>query len=55
MKITRRGWVVLWITVGLVMGLFTYVTRDVCYVGSMPGNVMGYGSCFKMLDLVVTP
>ena len=55
MKITTRGWVVLWITVGLVMSMFTYVTRDVCYVGNMPGNTFGYGSCSKMLDLVVTP
>jgi hypothetical protein len=55
MKVTTRGWVVLWITVGLVVSLFTYATRDVCYVGNMPGNVMGYGSCSKMLDLVVTP
>jgi hypothetical protein len=53
--ITKRGWVVIWITVGLVMSLFTYVTRDVCYVGNMPGNHFGYGSCSKMIDLVVTP
>ena len=55
MKLTTRGWVVLWITVGLVMSMFTYVTRDVCYVGNMPGNFYGYGSCSKMIDLVVTP
>jgi hypothetical protein len=55
MKLTKRGYVVLWITVGLVVSLFTYATRDVCYVGNMPGNVLGYGSCSKMLDLVVTP
>ena len=32
---------------------FTYATRDVCYVGNMEGNFLGYGSCSKMLDLVV--
>ena len=32
---------------------FTYLTRDVCYVGNMEGNFLGYGSCSKMLDLVV--
>lgn len=52
-KLTRRGWMVLWITVALVALGFTYVTRDVCYVGNMEGNVLGYGSCSKMLDLVV--
>ena len=42
---------------GLVVAIiaigFTYLTRDVCYVGNMEGNVLGYGSCSKMLDLVV--
>lgn len=38
----------------LIMSLFTYVTRDVCYVGNMPGNTLGYGSCSKMIDLVIT-
>jgi len=37
----------------LIILAFTYLTRDVCYVGSMPGNTLGYGSCSKMLDLVV--
>ena len=55
MKLTRRGYTVLWITVIIVASLFTYVTRDVCYVGNMPGNTFGYGSCSKMIDLVVTP
>jgi hypothetical protein len=39
----------------LLVSLFTYTTRDVCYVGNMPGNFYGYGSCSKMIDLVVTP
>lgn len=55
MKLTKRGHVVLWITVVLMVALFTYATRDVCYVGNMPGNTFGYGSCSKMIDLVVTP
>lgn len=37
----------------LIILAFTYLTRDVCYVGNMPGNTLGYGSCSKMLDLVV--
>jgi hypothetical protein len=39
----------------LLVSLFTYTTRDFCYVGNMPGNTFGYGSCSKMIDLVVTP
>jgi hypothetical protein len=35
------------------MGGFTYITRDVCYVGNMKGNFLGYGSCNAMLDAVV--
>ena len=37
----------------LVMSLFTYATRDVCYVGNMEGNTVGYGSCSKMIDEVI--
>lgn len=33
----------------LLIALFTYVTRDTCYVGE-GGNALGYGSCSKMLD-----
>jgi hypothetical protein len=55
MKLNKRGVRVMWIIAMLVVGLFTYATRDVCYVGNMPGNFLGYGSCSKMLDLVVTP
>lgn len=55
MKLTKRGVRVMWIIAILIVGLFTYATRDVCYVGNMPGNTFGYGSCSKMLDLVVTP
>lgn len=29
--------------------LFTYATRDICYVGE-GGNALGYGSCSKMID-----
>lgn len=35
----------------LVLSLFTYATRDTCYVGS-EGNFLGYGSCLKMIDEV---
>lgn len=50
--IKRRRAVAIFV-LALVVSLFTYATRDVCYVGSMPGNTLGYGSCSKMLDLVV--
>jgi hypothetical protein len=36
----------------LILSLFTYATRDVCYVGE-GGNALGYGSCLKMIDEVV--
>ena len=50
--ITRRGWIVLWVTVALVVGLLTYATRDTCFVGKS-GNALGYGSCSKMIDEVI--
>jgi hypothetical protein len=55
MKLTRRGYTVLWITVIMVVSMFTYATRDVCYVGLEHGNAIGYGSCNAMIDRVVTP
>jgi hypothetical protein len=53
MRITQRGWIVLWTIVILFISLITYATRDVCYVGPS-GNVLGYGSCSKMIDEVIT-
>lgn len=47
--ITRRGWIVIVVLVTLVVSLFTYATRDVCYVGE-GGNWLGYGSCSKLID-----
>jgi hypothetical protein len=35
----------------LLLSLFTYATRDVCYVGE-EGNALGYGSCLAMIDEV---
>lgn len=35
----------------LLLSLFTYATRDLCYVGK-GGNAFGYGSCLKMIDEV---
>ena len=46
--IVRRR-VVAALVFALVMGLFTYATRDVCYVGE-GGNWLGYGSCSEMID-----
>lgn len=39
------------IVAALLLSLFTYATRDVCYVGE-GGNALGYGSCLKMIDEV---
>jgi hypothetical protein len=52
--LTRRGWVVLVIIpIILFVSLFTYATRDICYVGTEYGNILGYGSCNAMLDRVI--
>ena len=50
--VNRRRAVAVFV-LALIISLFTYATRDTCYVGNMPGNTLGYGSCSKMLDLVV--
>jgi hypothetical protein len=53
MKLTKRGWLVLVIIpMLLTVALFTYATRDICYVGEN-GNWLGYGSCSKMIDQVI--
>jgi hypothetical protein len=53
-NLTRRGWIVLVIVpVILILSLFTYATRDVCYVGTEYGNFLGYGSCTAMIDRVI--
>jgi hypothetical protein len=53
MNLTRRGWIVLVIIPVLILvSLFTYATRDVCYVGE-GGNFLGYGSCTKMINEVI--
>ena len=57
MKLTTRGWVVLVIIPILILvSLFTYVTRDTCYVGTDKpyANFLGYGSCNKMIDDVIS-
>lgn len=53
MKLNKRGVIVIWSLAILIVSLFTYATRDVCYVGNMEGNTLGYGSCSKMIDLVI--
>jgi len=57
MKLTNRGVVVLIvIPILLVVSLFTYVTRDTCYVGTDKpyANFLGYGSCNTFIDEVIT-
>jgi len=45
MKLTKRGWIVLVIVpIGILLILFTHVTRDVCWTGA------GYGSCSQWID-----
>ena len=48
--IARRRFVAV-IIGALLISLFTYATRDVCYVGE-GGNALGYGSCLGMIDEV---
>lgn len=54
-KYVIRRRVVFAIFVIIVSSLFTYGTRDVCYVGTDKdyANALGYGSCNKMLDEVI--
>jgi len=53
MKLTTKGWIVLVIVpVLILLSVFTYATRDICYVGK-GGNFLGYGSCMKMIDQVI--
>jgi len=53
MKLNKRGVIVMWTLAILIVSLFTYITRDVCYVGNLEGNTLGYGSCSKMIDEVI--
>ena len=43
----------MWTLALLIVSLFTYATRDVCYVGNLDGNTRRYGSCSKMIDEVI--
>jgi hypothetical protein len=52
-KYVIRRRVTLAIVVMVVTSLFTYATRDTCYVGQEYGNFFGYGSCSAMIDRVV--
>jgi hypothetical protein len=54
-KYIRRRRAVFAIIVFLITALFTYATRDVCYVGlGQPGTHAGYGSCSTMIDNVIS-
>ena len=52
-KYVIRRRVTLAVVVMLVTSVFTYATRDTCYVGQEHGNFFGYGSCSEMIDRVV--
>lgn len=51
-KFVIRRRIVFALGVILITSLFTYGTRDVCYVGTDKdyANALGYGSCNKMID-----
>jgi len=51
-KYVIRRRIVAGIALALLLSLFTYATRDTCYVGE-GGNALGYGSCSKMIDEVI--
>ena len=51
-KYIIRRRIVAGIALALLLSLFTYATRDTCYVGAS-GNALGYGSCTKMIDEVI--
>jgi hypothetical protein len=51
-KYVIRRRVVFAVVVMAISALFTYATRDTCYVGE-GGNAFGYGSCSKMIDDVI--
>jgi hypothetical protein len=51
-KYVIRRRIVAGIALALLLSLFTYATRDTCYVGE-GGNALGYGSCSKMIDKVI--
>lgn len=53
MKLNKRGIIVMWVLAIFIVGAFTYLTRDICYVGNLEGNTLGYGSCSKMIDMVI--
>jgi hypothetical protein len=54
-KYVIRRRVVMAVIIITLSALFTYTTRDTCYVGTNNdyGNFLGYGSCEKMLDEAV--
>jgi hypothetical protein len=52
-KFVRRRRMVFAIVVVMITAMFTYATRDVCYVGQPEGNMFGYGSCMQMIDKVI--
>ena len=49
-RLTLRGKIVLGIAIALVLGGFTHLTRDTCWIGPEP---WAYGSCQKMIDRMV--
>lgn len=50
----RRRLIVFVVIPATILTMFlTYATRDVCWVGNMPGNTLGYGSCSAMIDQVI--
>jgi hypothetical protein len=51
-KYIKRRRIAAGIILALLISLFTYATRDTCYVGE-GGNALGYGSCSEMIDRIL--
>lgn len=49
-RLTRRGKFVVVVLILLAVALFTYATRDTCWVGETHGNAFGYGKCSALYD-----
>ena len=49
-RLTLRGKIVLGIATALVLGGFSHITRDTCWIGPEPWK---YGSCQAMIDRMV--
>ena len=45
-RLTRRGRLVMWMTILIIVSVISHATADICWVGN------GYGSCEALIDSV---